>query len=240
MSFYAVRIGKVPGIFKTWDECKKQVMGVKGAIYKKFTTEVTAQAFIDNKSKTYKKTNTTNKYTQRKKKQPPKKKYTKLPNALYIFTDGSSVGNGSRDSKAGYGIYIPEPKEYTVHMKGTLPDGATNNCAELTAILDALRLHDYNKVKKKSQSSNCPIDDIVIVTDSDYSIKCITQWSTNWVRNGWISGTGEVKNKKLIQQILVLYKKYDVKFLHINSHTTYTGFFYDGNGVADKLAGGEM
>lgn len=34
--FYAVRKGKKTGIFSTWDECKEQVTGYKGAIYKSF------------------------------------------------------------------------------------------------------------------------------------------------------------------------------------------------------------
>ncbi len=44
--FYAVKTGKNTGIFKTWDECKKQVMGVKGAIYKSFETLEEAENFI--------------------------------------------------------------------------------------------------------------------------------------------------------------------------------------------------
>ena len=36
--FYAVRQGRKTGMFLTWDECKKQVMGYPGAIYKSFGT----------------------------------------------------------------------------------------------------------------------------------------------------------------------------------------------------------
>ncbi|WP_302789300.1 viroplasmin family protein [Anaerostipes caccae] len=34
--FYVVRKGKNPGIYSTWDECKKQVDGFSGAEYKSF------------------------------------------------------------------------------------------------------------------------------------------------------------------------------------------------------------
>lgn len=45
--FYAVRVGKDgPGIYESWEECKKQVYGVERAIYKGFTTLEDAQAFI--------------------------------------------------------------------------------------------------------------------------------------------------------------------------------------------------
>ena len=32
--YYAVRVGKVPGIYQTWDECKKNVHGFPAAEYK--------------------------------------------------------------------------------------------------------------------------------------------------------------------------------------------------------------
>ena len=37
--FYAVKEGKKPGIYHTWDECKEQVNGYSGAVYKSFTNE---------------------------------------------------------------------------------------------------------------------------------------------------------------------------------------------------------
>ena len=36
MAFYAVKQGRQTGVFKTWDECLKQVKGYSGADYKKF------------------------------------------------------------------------------------------------------------------------------------------------------------------------------------------------------------
>ena len=34
--FYAVRQGRVPGVYTTWSDCEKQVKGYGGAIYKSF------------------------------------------------------------------------------------------------------------------------------------------------------------------------------------------------------------
>ena len=45
--FYAVKEGKKTGIFSTWDECKEQVTGFKGAIYKSFKTLSEAEAFLE-------------------------------------------------------------------------------------------------------------------------------------------------------------------------------------------------
>ena len=39
---YAVKIGKKPGLYETWTECKKQIDGYSGAVYKGFATKVEA------------------------------------------------------------------------------------------------------------------------------------------------------------------------------------------------------
>lgn len=41
---YVVWHGHEPGIYSTWDECRRQVEGFKGAAYKSFTTEAEARA----------------------------------------------------------------------------------------------------------------------------------------------------------------------------------------------------
>lgn len=45
--FYAVRIGRDgAGIYDTWEQCKAQVHGVAGAVYKSFPTREEAEAFV--------------------------------------------------------------------------------------------------------------------------------------------------------------------------------------------------
>lgn len=44
--FYAVKQGRKTGMFITWDDCKKQVMGYPGAIYKSFGTREEAEAYL--------------------------------------------------------------------------------------------------------------------------------------------------------------------------------------------------
>jgi ribonuclease HI len=45
-NFYAVKKGKNPGIYKTWDECRAQVEGFSGALYKGFTTRKEAERYL--------------------------------------------------------------------------------------------------------------------------------------------------------------------------------------------------
>lgn len=44
--FYAVKKGRKPGIYYSWDICKKMVDGYPGAIYKSFKTMEEAKAFV--------------------------------------------------------------------------------------------------------------------------------------------------------------------------------------------------
>ena len=47
--FYAVKIGRKPGIYNSWDECKMQVDKFKGAVYKSFSNKEDALMFIEEK-----------------------------------------------------------------------------------------------------------------------------------------------------------------------------------------------
>ncbi|KAL2875961.1 hypothetical protein SGCOL_008812 [Colletotrichum sp. CLE4] len=47
--YYAVRVGKRPGIYLTWLECQKQTDKEPGAQYKSFFTREEAQAFVEGK-----------------------------------------------------------------------------------------------------------------------------------------------------------------------------------------------
>ena len=43
--YYAVQRGKKPGVYSNWNDCKAQVTGFSGAVYKKFSTRAEAEAF---------------------------------------------------------------------------------------------------------------------------------------------------------------------------------------------------
>lgn len=44
--YYAVKIGKTPGIYTSWDACKAMVHGFPGAVYKSFKTIEEAEQFM--------------------------------------------------------------------------------------------------------------------------------------------------------------------------------------------------
>jgi len=46
--YYAVKVGKSAGIYNNWEDCKKQVTGFSGAIYKSFPTLEEAKEYLNN------------------------------------------------------------------------------------------------------------------------------------------------------------------------------------------------
>lgn len=44
--YYAVKAGRQPGIYFTWDDCKAQVHGFPGALYKSFTSKEEAEVYL--------------------------------------------------------------------------------------------------------------------------------------------------------------------------------------------------
>lgn len=100
----------------------------------------------------------------------------------------------------------------------------TNQRAELTAVARAL--------------DHVPIDrDVLICTDSYYAIRCITEWSPKWLRNGWKNSAGkDVENRDLVEPIVsrVCEReacKAKTKFQWIKGHAN-----DPGNVAADQLA----
>lgn len=52
--FYAVKNGRIPGIYTTWEECKAQVDGFSGPVFKGFETKEEALEFLGVEVKTKK------------------------------------------------------------------------------------------------------------------------------------------------------------------------------------------
>lgn len=45
-AWYAVREGRTPGLYKTWGECQREVIGWPGAVFKGFYTREEAEAYL--------------------------------------------------------------------------------------------------------------------------------------------------------------------------------------------------
>ena len=142
---------------------------------------------------------------------------------LKIYTDGACSNNGKKTAKAGVGIHC---KLFEVSEKFPF-NNHTNNRAELYAILYALNIIQKNKFTKK-------YEEILIYTDSEYSIKSCTKWIHSWVKNNWKK---PVKNREFIEPIYSILKENPrIKLIHIKAHTGYQDEDSVGNDIADQLA----
>lgn len=114
-----------------------------------------------------------------------------MTNKCVVYCDGSSIGNGKASARAGWGVFFEDPSLHHLNESRRLPGTVqTNNRAELMAITRAIQL--------------APNDgrELIIFTDSQYSIKTVTEWLPGWKRRNWITSQGEpVANKDLIVQL---------------------------------------
>ncbi|KAJ2057437.1 hypothetical protein GGI17_005646 [Coemansia sp. S146] len=131
---------------------------------------------------------------------------------MVVYIDGACLGNGSPGAIGGVGVYFrPNDKR---NYSGPLPGSIqTNQRADLEAIYQALvilkdSLHEfYDSCVYICNNGHKHIyrHSVVIKTDSQYSINCVTNWSQKWRRNGWVNKMGNPEaNADLVQEILEL------------------------------------
>jgi len=149
--------------------------------------------------------------------------------SIIVFTDGACSGNGKASAKGGVGIHFPNKECNDISQKFA-ESPITNQRAELYAIQLAL---ETIIIKERIY------DNIMIYSDSLYSIKSLTEWIKNWEKNNWKNANGKpVKNLDLIRPIYRTIKniKGKVTFTHVKAHTGGSSFEAIGNDKADKLA----
>ncbi|MEZ4894262.1 MAG: ribonuclease H family protein [Saprospiraceae bacterium] len=125
--FYVVWEGHKPGIYKSWDECQKQVAGFPQAKYKSFESAAEAEkAFQGNYWK----------YVQSAKKPGPKQRVSR--SAIIqesVAVDAACSGNpGDMEYR---GVWVADGRQL-FHV-GPLKDG-TNNIGEFLALVHALAM----------------------------------------------------------------------------------------------------
>jgi ribonuclease HI len=114
MTFYAVKIGKIPGLYTSWSECSQQVTGFPNSLYKKFTDIDAAKQFMSVST------------------------FSSNEVDYYVYIDGACKANGKPDCVASYGIFFG--KNDPRNTCGLVQGYQSNNSGELTAALELYKI----------------------------------------------------------------------------------------------------
>ncbi|QBG37655.1 ribonuclease H family protein [Litorilituus sediminis] len=230
--FYVVWKGEKTGIFTNWGEVQAVTAGRSDAQFMGFPSKAEAeQAFASSYTKALMKRSLTKKTsTPSKAKSSPSTtaSASTKQSSIEIYSDGACSPNPGK-SGTGLAVYekIDDKMQLTSLYYGLYQAMGTNNTAELNGLLSAFRLADHILAKGQHTS-------IDILSDSKYSIDCITKWAKGWQAKGWTRGKGEeIKNLEVIQQSYALYLKLkkQVQVIHVKGHAD-----IEGNELADRMA----
>jgi len=140
-----------------------------------------------------------------------------------VYTDGACPNNGKGGARAGVGVWwgAAHPLNYSRRATG---DKQTNNVAEIQAGIVAIR-----------QAVAARRTKLLIHTDSQFLISCVTQWMQGWKKKGWVTASGQpVKNKDdllVLDKLIQENKGLQIRWNHVKGHSN-----VPGNEAADKLA----
>lgn len=146
---------------------------------------------------------------------------------VVVFTDGAAKGN---PGPGGWGAVICVARAAVCEL-GAFGGHTTNNRMEMTAALEALAW-----LRGSGQSHAL---DVVIVTDSTYLIRGVTQWMASWKRRGWKTTEGtDVANRDLWEALggalaQTAEGRCKVQWRHVRGHAG-----IPGNERADAIASG--
>lgn len=208
--FYAVAVGRTPGIYATWfgpHGAEAQIKGFDGARFKGFLSLEEAEAWMESPGQGPR-------FRARPK---PAVEALSDPNAydVTIYADGGSIGN---PGPGGYGVVIIEGKERTELSGGARR--TTNNRMELMGVIEGL-----SRVAEGAR--------VLVRTDSQYVVNGIEKgWARKWQRNGWMrTSESPAENYDLWQRLLELTEGRKVVFEWVKGHAG-----HDENERCDELA----
>ena len=133
---------------------------------------------------------------------------------VHVWTDGACLGN---PGPGGWGALL-RWNGHERELSGAEHD-TTNNRMELMAAIQALEA-----LKRPCE--------VILTTDSQYVRKGITEWMTNWKKNGWKTASKKpVKNAELWQRLDRARERHDVQWDWVKGHSG-----HPENERADELA----
>ncbi|KAM9316098.1 ribonuclease H1 [Gastrophryne carolinensis] len=259
--FYAVRTGRKPGVYNTWDECKEQVDRFPAARYKKFASEEEAWNFVQDTAGAPFKTTSSSEgaqgpSTSTTKGYYVKPSYSKRP---YVPLSTSAIDQPSLKRTKLIDIdSLPPLPGHSFQLMGNSTVVYTDGCCARNGrrrpqagigvywgpnhpmnVAEKLEGRQTNQraeiqaaCKAIEQAKAQNLSKLVLYTDSMFTINGITKWIHTWKKNGWKLSTGsKVVNRDDFEKLDRLLRGIEVKWMHIPGHA---GF--GGNEEADRLA----
>lgn len=212
VKYYAVKKGKTPGIYMTWDACKAVVDGYPGAVYKSFKTKEEAETFIGtdmHMQLTSAKVETANPVASRL-PAIDAQAITETTPAVYAFVDGSY---NIATKVYGYGGYIVyDGKKEVLQGSGNEEEMASmrNVAGEVLGSMAAMK-----------RAVELGLSELAIY----YDYLGIEMWATgSWKRNK----TGTIAYYDYVNSIR---DRIHLTFIKVKGHSGVAG-----NEEADKLA----
>lgn len=244
MKYYAVKKGRTPGVYRTWEDAKKQVDGFSGAEYKSFEKITDATEYLNwNKETQPDIVNEDSLNSAIKKIKSASVKETSQPNKKLsskyfatIYTDGGSRNTGvhkgghvNKTDKAAWAYLIEWNNGRTYGSGGEF--GATNNKMELLGLINALEKLIELKFNDKH---------LLFILDSQYVLNGINKhWIEGWKKRGWKRSNGPLINASEWKRLDSLLKHFsDSEFSWTKGHANNQGnIFVDHelNKYMDKM-----
>ncbi len=123
------------------------------------------------------------------------------PNTVEMFTDGACLGNPGPGGWAALLRFKGNEREVMGGERHT-----TNNRMEMMAVIEGLR----------ALTRGCKV---VVMTDSQYVQKGISEWIHGWKRRNWRTADKQpVKNADLWQLLDQVQADHDVTWLWVRGH----------------------
>jgi len=192
--FYAVAVGRQPGVYTAWSLAKVQVDGFAGAVYKGFADRAEAEAWLKNPSR-----------SRRHNKQVEESQVVgqDAGDGIVVYTDGSCLGN---PGPGGYGVIIHDNGQERQLSGGFRR--TTNNRMEIMAAITGLKAVGAGQ------------EAIHLYSDSSYLVNAIDKgWAKNWARRGWRKADGQpALNRDLWQEMLALLAERKVVLHWLRGH----------------------
>jgi ribonuclease HI len=146
-----------------------------------------------------------------------------------IYCDGACTANGRKGAKAGFGgiLLHADGTEETVSEALSPTESQTNQRGELRGLQWA-----FTKAMSLPEGAD-------IYTDSEYAIKCFTEWGAGWAVRGWRKSDGkDVLHQDILKPMWETWKRRgnQIRLHHVSAHTGRSDIHSKGNARADALA----